>query len=227
LDEQGRDSLEWAPHQVTITRDFYIGKYEITQAQWQAVMNTNPSRNPGKPDHPVENVTWNDCQEFVDALNLLGQGTYRLPTEAEWEYACRAGTTTRFYFGDVLECADEGKVYCEEMDKYMWWYGNNIYDGNLYNVNKNGTKEVGLKTPNAWNLFDMSGGVREWCSDWWDDPYDRGEIVDPMGSTNEKYKIVKNSSYSNDAKDSRSAFRYRYTPSLKSLDMGFRVVRNP
>ncbi|MBC7324568.1 MAG: formylglycine-generating enzyme family protein, partial [Moorella sp. (in: Bacteria)] len=97
--EQDRSSNEGPQHQVTLTKPFYLGKYEVTQAQWKAVMGSNPSYFRGN-NLPVEQVSWNDCQTFIQRLNQLGQGTFRLPTEAEWEYACRAGTTTRFYWGD-------------------------------------------------------------------------------------------------------------------------------
>ncbi len=122
--ERGRDANEGPIHEVTLTRSFYIGKYEITQAQWQAVTGVNPSEESGIGDNlPVYGVSSDDCQSFIEQLNALGLGTFRLPTEAEWEYACRAGTGTRFSFGDVLECSDLCSD-CELMEEHMWWCGN-------------------------------------------------------------------------------------------------------
>jgi formylglycine-generating enzyme required for sulfatase activity len=153
-DERGRSDREWSPHKVTITKPFYMGVYEVTQAQWEAVMGKGSHRSKfrGRPDNPVEKVSWQACQKFIKRLNALGKGTFRLPTEAEWEFACRAGTNTRFSFGDALECADTKEEYCKIADKHMWWSGNNGSDG---------TKEVGLKLPNPWGLYDMHGNVSE------------------------------------------------------------------
>lgn len=173
-DERGRSDREWLPHKVTITTPFYMGKYEVTQAQWEAVMGSGSHRSKfsGRPNNPVEKVSWRACQKFIKRLNTLGEGTFRLPTEAEWEYACRAGTETQFSFGDAFECADIGEEYYEIADKYMWWSGNN----NPYE-----TKEVGLKLSNPWGLYDIHGNVSEWCSDLWETPYERGSQTDPKG----------------------------------------------
>jgi formylglycine-generating enzyme required for sulfatase activity len=147
-------------HEVTLTRPFHIGRVPVTQAQWGAVMGTNPSAFPG-PDRPVEQVSWDDCRAFLERLNASGEGTFRLPTEAEWEYACRAGGTGRFCFGD-----DEGELGAHA------WYGDNS-DGQ--------TQPVGLKLPNAWGLHDIHGNVWEWCQDWWDDYVD-GPATDPLAA---------------------------------------------
>ncbi len=173
-DERGRSDREWLPHKVTITKPFYMGKYEVTQAQWEAVMGRESHRSKfsGRQNNPVEKVSWRACQKFIKQLNALGEGTFRLPTEAEWEFACRAGTETQFSFGDVLECEDIGEAYFEIADKYMWWSGNN---------NPYGTKEVSIKLPNPWGLYDMHGNVSEWCSDLWEAPYERGPQIDPKG----------------------------------------------
>jgi formylglycine-generating enzyme required for sulfatase activity len=137
--ERGDDD-EAPVHEVTISQPFYLGKYEVTQAQWKKVMGSSPSRFKGA-NRPVEQVSWYDCQEFIEKLNSKGNGVFRLPTEAEWEYACRAGTTDD-YAGNLDE---------------MGWYDKN-------NVGK--TQPVGKKKANPWGLYDMHGNVSEWCQDW-------------------------------------------------------------
>jgi formylglycine-generating enzyme required for sulfatase activity len=153
--------VEWEQpaHRVTISQPFYLGKYPVTQAQWEAVMGNNPSQFRGGPHHPVETVSWDDGQAFLDKLNEMeGGGDYRLPTEAEWEYACRAGTETPRYHPDVNAIA---------------WYGEN----------SNGHPQpVGQKLSNAWGLYDMLGNVWEWCHDG-ARTYTVAEVVDPIGPT--------------------------------------------
>ena len=211
-DELGRSGNDWPLHEVKITRPFYIGKYEVTQAQWESVMGNNPSSFSGRPNHPVEKVRWQTCQKFIKKLNALGQGTFRLPTEAEWEYACRAGTRTRFSFGDSLENAD----------KYMWWEGNN---------EPNGTKEVGLKLPNPWGLYDMHGNVQEWCADRWELPRGRGSQIDPQGpSSGASFffvwtnRVFRGGSFGRSAQDCRSSFRSREQSIDFHYSLGFRLV---
>ena len=134
---------------VTIENEYYLGKYPVTQAQWQAVMGENPSRFTGDLNRPVEKVSWNDCQTFIAKLNeAVGEKRYRLPTEAEWEYACRAGTETEYYFGDEES----------ELRHYAWYLENSEYT----------SYPVGQLRPNAWGLYDMLGNVWEWCEDLYD-----------------------------------------------------------
>jgi formylglycine-generating enzyme required for sulfatase activity len=212
-EEPGRSGSDWPLHEVTITKPFYIGKYEVTQAQWESVMGNNPSSFRGRPDNPVEKVRWRTCQKFIKKLNSLGQGTFRLPTEAEWEYACRAGTMTRFSFGDSLENADQ----------YMWWEGNN---------DPNGTKEVGLKLPNPWGLYDMHGNVQEWCEDRWHLPYERGPQINPQGPSSGssffflwKNRVFRGGSFVSRAQDCRSSSRSREQSIDFHYSLGFRLVR--
>ena len=206
---------EWPSHEVTISRPFYIGKYEVTQAQWEAVMGNESHHSkyrPG-PDNPVEKVSWIYCQLFIRKINKLGQGTYRLPTEAEWEYACRAGTETRFFFGDTPDNADE----------YMWWSGNN---------NPKGTKEVGLKLPNPWELHDMHGNVWEWCSDRFEKPYKRDPFVDSQTAPSIlsyvfllRNRTSRGGSFGSSAQECRSTSR-GYEQSVDfHYSMGLRLVR--
>ncbi len=209
-DEKDRDDDEGPQHEVTISQDFYLGKYEVTQAQWEAVMGSNPSYFDGKPNNPVEDVSWNDCQDFIDNLNDMGliSGEFRLPTEAEWEYACRAGTTTRFYWGD-----DPKET---EIDDYAWYGGNN---------SPYGTKEVGQKLPNAWGLYDMSGNVYEWCQDWYGD-YPSGPIVDPTGQQSGSSRVLRGGYWYYYLQYCRSAFRYYYSPDFRHSGIGVRLLRS-
>jgi len=143
-------------HIVKIGYQFYMGVYEVTQRQWVAIMDTNPSSYKCL-DCPVEKVSWTDCKVFLEKLNALGIGKFRLPSEAEWEYSCRAGSTTKFYFGDLPDsvCKPEGGP-CPELDKYAMWGGH---------ADKKTIQPVGSFLPNAWGLYDMIGNVYEWCED--------------------------------------------------------------
>jgi formylglycine-generating enzyme required for sulfatase activity len=194
-------------HQVTINYSFYMGRNEVTQAQWQAMLGNNPSHFKGSLDEPsillpVEQVSWDDAQSFVNKLNERNDGfTYRLPTEAEWEYACRAGTTGD-YAGNPSEMA---------------WYSEN---------SGGRTHWVGTKQPNAWNLFDMRGNVWEWCQDWYHDNYS-GAPTDGsawLSGGEQKYRLLRGGSWYNLAPNLRSAFRSVSTPAFRSYDLGFRVV---
>jgi formylglycine-generating enzyme required for sulfatase activity len=213
IEERGRVGREWPPHLVTVSRPFYLGRHEVTQAQWLAVMGSRPASGHGEGlDHPVYNITWNDAQEFTERLSELGQGRFRLPSEAEWEYACRAGTTTRFSLGDALESSDE-RDYCSVLDTYMWWGGNNGQGG--YTP---GCKPVGLKAPNPWGLHDMHGNVWEWCLDWWEPGVMRVAQIDPRGPEKGTHKVMRGGAWESHALHLRSADRSPIAPD--SLEYG-------
>jgi formylglycine-generating enzyme required for sulfatase activity len=198
-------------HTVNITEDFYIGVYEVTQKQWYDVMGTDPSYFSGD-NNPVEMVSWNDTQDFIDALNTLENTTvYRLPTEAEWEYACRAGSSTKYYYGDA-----EGTL-----GDYAWHRGNS----------DSKTHPVGEKLPNAWGLYDMHGNVYEWCKDWYDSEYyqycvDNGITDDPQGPSSSTSRVLRGGSWDLIAGLCRSADRLWYCLSVNYFFIGFRLCRS-
>ena len=209
--ETGRQKDEGPVHRVIIEKPFYLGKYEVTQAQWTAVMGDNPSIFQNAPDHhmyPVDWVSWNDCRDFIQKLNKLNSGTFRLPTEAEWEYACRAGTQTPFYWGMNTEGW--------EMNRYAW----------AYSRAEGKSHPVGQKQPNAWGLYDMSGNVWEWCSDWRGD-YPSGTAVSPAGPDSGKVKIYRGGSWFNPAATLRSANRHGHAPDISFTNAGLRLVWCP
>jgi formylglycine-generating enzyme required for sulfatase activity len=205
--EVGRfGSMEGPVHRVRITRAFYMGKHEVTQEVWEKVMGTNPSNFKGAKN-PVENVSWDDCQDFLKKLNALAkaQGNFRLPTEAQWEYACRAGTKTRFCSGD----ADAG------LTDYAW-----------FGANSGGTTHpVGEKKPNAWGLHDMHGNVWEWCADWWEqDYYGKSPRDDPTGPVTGAGRVLRGGSWDDGARYCRSASRFIINPGDRFDGLGFRVA---
>ena len=207
-DEKGMD-WEKPVHKVTITKPFYLGKYEVTQEQWQAVMGSNPSRFKG-PKNPVERVSWDDCQAFLAKLNekfRSGGAKFGLPTEAQWEFACRAGTTTQYSFGE-----DPAKL-----GDYAWWAENA----------KDTTHPVGQKKPNAWGLYDMHGNVWEWCADRWDaNYYAKSPANDPVGPDPGMDRVLRGGSLVFGRPDFfRCAYRYGHDPALRSLHDGLRVAR--
>ncbi|MFB3788087.1 MAG: SUMF1/EgtB/PvdO family nonheme iron enzyme [bacterium] len=206
-DEQDRDVEEGPQHPVSLTHPFYLGKYEVTQAQWQALMGTNPASFTGD-NHPVELVSWNDCQAFIQELNELGQGTFRLPTEAEWEYACRARTSTRFFWGDDPTYTQIGQ--------YAWYYDNS----------GDQTHDVGLKWPNVWRIHDLSGSVYEWCQDWYG-TYSSNPQIDPPGPETGEYRVWRGGSWYLSGKYARSAYRYGSVPDYKDDALGFRIALSP
>ena len=203
-EEEGRDTDEEPQHRVTISRGFYMGIYEITQEQYRVVMNSNPS-NFGYVNLPVENVSWDMAVEFCKELSQKENNTYRLPTEAEWEYACRAGGNTRFCFGDNNSKLSRYAFYQDNSDKK--------------------THSVGQKQPNAFGLYDINGNVWEWCHDWYDENYYKNSpLLNPMGPSNGQSRVLRGGSWFGYPKDCRSADRGAGSPSRKHNDVGFRVV---
>jgi formylglycine-generating enzyme required for sulfatase activity len=199
-------------HRVTLTKGFYMGATEVTQGQWATVMGINPSVLQNGGDHlPVDNISWNAVQEFVRRLNAEeGTTGYRLPTEAEWEYAARAGTTTPFAFGDCL-AADQANHN-----------GNYPLKGCAKGLWRQKTVAVGSFSPNAWGLHDMHGNVWEWCQDWYG-KYPTGAVTDPKGPTAGEYRVVRGGSWGSFARGCRSANRYSGVPAFRSNVLGLRL----
>lgn len=210
-DELGRYIRE-TQHQVTLTHGYYIQSTEVTQGQWEAVMGSNPSHfSSCGSDCPVENVSWDEVQEFINKLNQKGEGTYMLPTEAQWEYAARAGSSSAFANGKITE-TESG--YDPNLDA-MGWYS--------YNSDSK-THQVAQKTPNAFGLYDMHGNVSEWCQDWYAS-YTLGSVTDPEGPPSGSYRVKRGGGWYYYARICRSAHRLSTGPSFGSSHIGFRLVR--
>lgn len=202
-----------AQHKVTLD-GFYLGKYEVTQAQWKAVMGEDNNPSSFIADTlPVEQVSWVMVQAFLTKLNALTNKEYRLPTEAEWEYACRAGTTTPFHTG--------GDISTDQANYDGTFPYNKPRDPN--GVNRNKTTKVGKFAPNPWGLYDMHGNVYEWCSDWYG-AYPAEDQTNPTGASVGEFKILRGGSYFSMGRDLRSAFRYNFTPTESKYFIGFRIA---
>ncbi len=226
--EKGHYSNE-TQHEVTISKDYYLGVYEVTQAQYEKVMGSNPSvfqgdimaelhpqtgcvvKDVDSSNHPVDQVSWDDAVEFCRKLSALPEEkaagrVYRLPTEAEWEYACRAGGQTAFSFGDSVK----------SLEDYAWFKDNS------------GDKPhaVGEKKSNAWGLYDMHGNIWEWCSDW-NTAYPQGAVTDPVGPKEGSYRVSRSGGWDYGAANCRSSYRSGLIPALRILDYGFRVALSP
>jgi len=217
IEEEGAGKDE-SQHQVTISKDYYLGVTEVTQGQYEKVMGTNPShfqkrviRKTDSKMYPVEQVLWKQAVEFCKKLSELPEEkkagrVYRLPTEAEWEYACRAGSKTAYSFGESQK----------SLGDYAW------FDG-ISNVQ---THPVGEKKPNAWGLYDMHGNVWEWCSDWYGD-YPEGAVSDPAGPLEGSDRVRRGGGWCGGAAICRSASRGRSGPSIRYFYDGFRVALSP
>ena len=192
--------------------DYYIGRTEVTQALWKAVMNNNPSNFKGD-NRPVEKVSWNDAQEFIKKLNRMTGKELRLPTEAEWEYAARSGTTTPFNTGNCLSTNQAN------------YDGNYPYEGCTKGTNRKKTTDVASFAPNAWGLYDMPGNVWEWCQDWYGGSYYKNSPSNnPQGPSSGSYRVNRGGSWRSIARDCRTAYRSRSTPVRRNRSIGFRLV---
>ena len=219
-----------------------MGKYEVTRRQWQAVMKKmrrSSQRVLDDPDSPVVHVSWNDAKSFAEALNAhvkstgQGNGTFRLPSEAEWEYACRAGTTTDFYWGndenyDYVKRGNTTISYFRGVDhnhQFAWWYKN------TWEANEKYAHKVGQKLPNAWGLYDMIGNASEWCEDLWHIDYtnapDDGSawLTDPI-ARDYLYRVYRGGSWQSEGKELYLHNRSQGHPGYFDNDLGFRIARD-
>jgi uncharacterized protein (TIGR02996 family) len=199
-------------HRVALPEGFYLGIHPVTQAQWQAVMGKNPSHFQGE-NLPVETVSWRDCQRFCKKLGQMSDQRYRLPTEAEWEYACRAGTATPFHFGETIDTKRAN------------------YDGKYLGLKRRKaayrlrTTPVGSFPPNGWGLFDMHGNVWEWCADWSREKYyKRSPQQDPQGPVHGVYRVLRGGFWNGEGCYCRAAYRYGMLPGTRFSSFGFRVI---
>jgi len=225
---------EHPQHNVSISKPFYLQTTEVTQGQWKAVMGSNPAKfKDCGDDFPVEQVSWSDAQEFIDELNRReAGGKYRLPTEAEWEYAARAGSTTEFCFGDDKDL----------LGNFAWYRGQGFNED--FGAVRT-THPVASRQPNAWGLYDMHGNVFEWCQDWFED-YQEGSVIDPTGPDMPQYftrllglpdkevprvgspvRVVRGGSWVSLAGECRSACRGRLAVDARAGHLGFRLARTP
>ncbi|GAG12933.1 unnamed protein product [marine sediment metagenome] len=232
----GRDD-ERPQRVVEITKAFWLGQLETTQAQWEAVMGKNPAKYSGYDDLPVESVSCHDVQEYLGRLNAhCGRTVCRLPTEAEWEYACRAGSEEAFCSGEIRESLHKDP----NLDKVGWYSGNTTRG-------RRRPRAVGMLQANLWNLYDMHGNVSEWCGDWYG-PYvapaaqrpraitslagweseEEDEVppaIDPSGPVEGKHRIYRGGSWWDASKNCRAARRFKTEPTTRSERIGLRLVR--
>jgi formylglycine-generating enzyme required for sulfatase activity len=225
-----RESDEAPVTRVTLTHGFWMSRYEVIQEEYQSLMGTNPSWFTNDLKRPVENVSWSDATNYCGQLTRHEQAAgrlpagclYRLPTEAEWEYSCRAGSTTRYSFGED----PTGSL----LGYYAWVYDNsgssvppngNFYfiDGKYYT-----SQATGSRQPNPWGLYDMHGNVWEWCLDWYQANLPGGSVVDPQGPTNGATRVIRGGSWNCGPQTCRSAYRCSSDPSVQSSGLGFRPI---
>lgn len=198
-------------YRVTLTEDFWLGRYEVTQGEYAALMSNNPSHFEGQNNNPVEKVKFPDAVAYCAALSrrekeagrLQDPEVYRLPTEAEWEYACRAGTTNLYSFGDDVALADQ----------FAWILDNS----------EGTTHPIGQKKPNAWGLYDMHGNVWEWCNDWYA-PTPTNDVVNPVGPRASKFKVFKGGSWNHNVEFARPSSRFMMETNGGTAFVGFRVA---
>jgi RNA polymerase sigma factor (sigma-70 family) len=197
-------------HKVTLTKGFYMGVDLVTQEQWKEIMGNNPSGFRGEKNLPVEKVSWDDGQEFVKKLREKDKKAYRLPSESEWEYSCRAGTTTPFHFGETIS-TDQAN-----------YYGEGVYGNGKQGVKREKTTPAGTFPANAWGLHDMHGNVWEWCQDW-HGAYPKNEVADPQGPNTGKERVMRGGSWNFFPRLCRSACRGRNEPDFRGDAIGLRI----
>ena len=198
--EEGRSDDE-TQHEVLISKPYYMGKYAVTQEEWQSVMANTPSRKARGSKLPITDLSWRDCWQFIKKLNSNTDGGYRLPSEAEWEYACRAGKTTTFSFGNYLTMNDA-------------------------NFEAKNLETVGNYSPNSYGLYDMHGNVWEWCEDWYKKDYPEGTVTDPKGPSTGVFRVLRGGSFYDLASRARCSNRFYSSPSLPNEpSFGFRLAR--
>ena len=195
--------LEHPAHKVILTKAFYISKYEITQEQWESINNTNNSTHKGKL-LPVNMLSWDDCMDYCDKLSKRLSLEFSLPTEAQWEYVCRAGTTTEFYYGDILTENDE-----------------NIYSG--IGENSGTLKKVGSYKPNIWGVYDMHGNVKECVLDGYGG-YESKTETDPIKSIDHIGNMIRGGAFNSGPWHARSAYRYAHMKTMNDQEAGLRIV---
>jgi formylglycine-generating enzyme required for sulfatase activity len=209
--EMSREGVE-IPHTVYLTQPFYLGLTEVTQHEWRIVMGDNPSRGGDCPACPVEGVSWFDTQRFIIKLTSLSGFSYRLPTEAQWEYACRAGTSTPFSTGERLTAAQAN------------YDGRYPMPGEPAGEYRGGPTPVRSFDPNAWGLYDLHGNVWEWTADWYC-PYPKTTVVDPQPKCPSDLRVIRGGSWAFDEASARCALRYTHQPIDSGYSLGFRLVR--
>ena len=207
--EPGHEAGE-RQHRVRLTRPFLMSTTEVTERQWNALV--SPGARVEHPDRPVVNVTWIDVQAFIARLNTLGRGHFRLPTEAEWEYACRAGTTTAYNVGDTLTT------------DHANYNGTFPLPGQAPGLNRNALTDAGSFAPNAWGLYDMHGNAWEWTSDAYCDY--TGDAVNPIAACDAPRKSIRGGSWRFNADSARCALRYTHRPEDRGDSLGFRLARD-
>ena len=200
-DDTNADSDEKPQHAVTLS-DYYIGETEVTQALWEAVMGSNPGYFKGD-QQPVDLVSWDDCQEFIEKLNTMTGKTFRLPTEAEWEYAARGGNKSQGYMYSGSN----------DLDLVAWYKDNS----------EGKTHDVATKTKNELGLYDMTGNVLEWCQDWYSE-YSSEAQTNPIGPETASYRVNRGGGWGNYAGSCRVSYRYRYTPAYRDYYLGLRLA---
>ena len=218
--EAGRSRDEGPQHEVTISKPFYMGVFEVTQEQYEQIMGVNPSGFKGAKN-PVEDVSWDDAVEFCRKLSARTGKKVMLPTEAQWEYACRAGTTTAFHTGDALKPGQANAAFPSNpgvWDRIMAWVGKSSAQKTIQ------TAPAGSFPPNGFGLYDMHGNVWEWCSDWHAGSYANAKNQDPAGPDSGSYRVLRGGSCDNPQQSCRSATRCGGPPDTRGNSLGFRIA---